>query len=419
MHALLLGLWVGLVGDPPTVAVDIDALALPHASSEQLHGELITRLVESGHAVGSTGAVVVRLTGGGKRVHVEVQHGAHVVTRDVTGSGALLRLAAIHAVIDLLAGLDAVRDPDPALAAAPERSVVIDADPAAAAWMPEVIAALLDAGNVVKPSAEGAAMRICLGAHDEVKTIAVVPVAEPCPAGAASEDLGRDLVIALAAARARPSPDPAIPTKQEPERAADELDPPEQVAVAPGPTISKTAPTRASGPRWSGALGIAAGAQARLADAEALVLLHGDARHDSGAMITVRAELMPSTEQQLHVVDTVIAAGAGYAFRPRPRLRIELLAAAGVLVHSYRFHSDHETHVDFVAELPVVFSIAVAPRVELGISALAGVANRKRSHYDQRGELWFRDRWRFAGLIGLRFALGRKPTATKMAGGTR
>ena len=104
-------------------------LALLQAQTEQLLGELMTRLVEAGHAVGVPGAVTVRLTGGGDVVHIEVVHGTQVHARDVKGRGAVLRLAVIHAAIELLAEVEAVRiDPDPALAAAPERAVVVQID---------------------------------------------------------------------------------------------------------------------------------------------------------------------------------------------------------------------------------------------------------------------------------------------------
>lgn len=401
-----------LAVESPTIAVDIDALALPNAQAEQLHGELMTRLVESGHPVGTSGAIVVRLTGGGARVHVEVQHGTRAWQRDVDGSGALLRLATIHAVLDLLGKVDAVEDPDPARASPPERSVFVEADAAASAWMPELIAALVEADNVVKPSREGASWRVCLGGDGSAPTIAVGPVDEPCPAGAVSDGLAEDVVVALATARAAPPERAVAPV----EPAAQERTPePESkpVAVPPPPTRREQA--------WSGALGVGAGAEGRVREAEALVLVHGDARHESGAMLTLRTEISPSAATDGRVVDTFVTAGAGYAFTPKPRLRIELVATAGLLVHSYRIVGDRATsRPDFTAALPITFAIRLAPRVELGLSLVAGVSSRPRSHF-LRGRtepLWSRDRFRLAGLVGLRILLGRKLGSGKMAGGT-
>lgn len=398
-----------LGGDAPTIVVDVDALALPQAQAEQLHGELMTRLVESGHPVGSAGAITVRLTGGGARVHVEVQHGSASWTRDVEGNGALLRLAAIHAALDLLAKVDAVADPDPALASTPERSVVLEVDEAASTWVPEAIAALVDADNVVKPSPEGARWRACLRKAGDRPTLAVVPVDSSCPEGVVSDALASDLVAALAVARsdaaAIPEPTPTPEPESDPESE------PTSIEV----TAKPTPPPRT--PVWSGALGVGVGVQARLRDAEALVLLHGDARHRSGAMITVRAELAPSVTDPLRVVDTFVTAGAGYAFVPRPRLRLEVVATAGLLVHGYTLADDGAARADFTASLPLGLAIALTRRLELGISATTGFTPRPRRHLVGTEVLWQRDRWRFAALVSLRVVLGRKLAAQKSAEG--
>ena len=396
-----------LAGDAPTITVDVEALALPQAQTEQLHGELMTRMVESGHAVGNAGVIAVRLTGGGKRVHVEVQHGRRSWTRDVEGEGALLRLATIHAALDLLSQVDAIAEPDPALASTPERSVVVEADANASSWLPQVIAALVDADNVVKPTAEGARWKVCVGAAGEQATLVVVDADAPCVAGAPSERIASDLAVALAEARApKESPsEPAVPIDE----------PAPEVVEKPVAPIVRAQPKTQRQKRWSGALGVGAGVQGRLRDAEALVLVHGDARHDSGAMITVRTELAPSVASQLSVVDTFVTAGAGYAFVPRPRLRIELVATAGVLVHGFRYDGASGRAGDFAASLPVTVAIGLAPRIELALSVLAGASTRRRRHLIEGDPIWTREPWRFGGTIALRFVLGRKLAAPTKA----
>lgn len=399
--------------DPPTVTVDIDALTLPQAQAEQLHGELMTRLVESGHAVGAAGAIVVRLTGGGDRVHVEVQHGSHARSRDVQGIGALLRLATIHAAIELLSELDAVTDPDPVRAAARDRSIVVVADPDAAAWLPAVIEALVEAGNVVTPRPQSAAMRVCVGAVDGRPTLAAVTSDAECPAGAASEDLTRDAAAILTAARARaaaPADDPAPPADDAATTPADE-------PVDRPPTKPAATPAARPASRWTGVIGAGAGAQGRLAAPEALVLLHGDARHRSGATITVRASVAPSIVDSLRVADTFVTAGAGWGFGLHPRLRLDLAAALGVAIHGYARGSDRGGRIDVTAELPVTFAVVVAPRVEIGLSVLAGVSGRPRRHRVADDIVWNRSRWRVAGVASLRIVLGRKLSRARMAGG--
>jgi hypothetical protein len=158
------------------------------------------------------------------------------------------------------------------------------------------------------------------------------------------------------------------------------------------------------------------GGQARIEDGEALLLVHGDACHTSGALLSVRTELAPSVDH-VSVVDTFVTAGAGYSFTPAKRVRIDLLATAGVLAHGWRYQGHGSGAADFTASLPVTLAIAVAPRIELGITALVGVSMRGRRHFDASGTLWKRSPWRAGGLLSVRFLLGRKPARAKMADG--
>lgn len=411
--SLSFALGLVLVADAPTIVVDAGALALPQVQTEQLHGELMTRLVESGHAVGSTGAITVRLTGGGRRVHVEVQHGRRSWQRDVDGEGALLRLATIHAALDLLAGVDVVAEPDPALASAPERSLVIEADSDAAAWVPEVIAALVDAGNVVKPSAEGAGYRVCVATREARPTLAVVRSADPCPQGVPSERVASDVVVALADARAQP-----VPADPEPTPIATPPAEPVPPPIEPTPIVGSSSPRASRRGTWSGALGVGAGAQGRMKYPEALLLVHGDARHSSGALLSLRVELAPSVNrrEQLSVVDTFVTAGTGYAFVPTKRLRVELLATAGLLVHGYSYEgTPGASGPDFTASLPFTLAIGLTPRLELGMTVVGGVSTRVRKHERDGERIWKRDRFRVGGLLSLRVLLGRKPQRAKVA----
>jgi hypothetical protein len=387
---------------PATIEVRVDALALPHAQTEQLHGELMTRLVEAGHAVGGPAAVTVRLTGGGDVVHVEIVHGMSVRARDVRGRGAVLRLAVIHAAIELLADVEAVRvDPDPALAAAPDRAVVVQLDDAAQLHAAPAIAAVVEAGWVVTPAAADATRRVCIGDHDGVATLAVVAVDAACEAGAPVTTWVADLAAALRV-------DPHEP------------EPPPLATLAPAPIaparVDTPIPPRKPPPRsWSGVLGVGLGVQGRLRHVEPLAIVHGDARHRSGAWITARLASAPSTE--VAVVDTFITAGAGYGRTLARRLRLEVALAGGVVVHGYRIAGDRGARVDPTLELPIAAALALGHRVELVLAATAGVSTRARSHVRER-EVWSRDRWRVAGTLGINVLLGRKPTRVSSAGGT-
>lgn len=392
---------------PATIDVRVDALALPHAQTEQLHGELMTRLVEEGHAVGSTAAVVVRLTGGGDVVHVEVAHGSSIRTRDVRGQGAVLRLAVIHAAIELLAGLEEIRvDPDPALAAAPERAVVVEVDDAAQIHAAPTIAAVVDAGWVVTPAADGATRKVCIGDRDGRPTLAVVAIDSTCAVGAPVEALGPEVAVALRVSSIEPAP------VVEPEPVP--VPEPEPVAV---PRVDAPRPGPIAAPRWSGALGVALGVQGRLQSVEPLVLLHGDARHDSGAWITTRIATAPSVATDVRVADTFVTAGAGYGRTLGRRVRLEAALAGGVVVHGFRVAADRGARFDPTLELPIAASIALGRRVELVLAALGGVSTRARSHVRGDRVLWSRDRWRVAGTLGVNVKLGGKLRRAPSAGG--
>jgi hypothetical protein len=402
--------WAMLVlclGRPATVAVDVDALALPHAQTEQLHGEMMTRLVEAGHAVGSHGAVVVRVTGSGSTIHVEVAHGHDVRMRDVHGEGALLRLAAIHAAIELLAGIDAIRvDPDPVLAAAPDRAVVLEVDDAVANRTAEAIVAVVDAGHVVTPDVEGASRRVCIGEQDGAATLRVVAIDAPCEPGDPAPMLAADIAAALQTVhRAPPEPSrPAPVSSPPPERPS----PPPLAPVDPTPL----------GSPWSGAVGVGLGVQGRLRTAEPLVLVHGDARHRSGAWITGRLATAPSRDDDVAVADTFITAGAGYGRGLGRRVRLELALAGGVVIHGYHVAGDRGARVDPTAELPVALAVALGDRIELMLAVVSGVSARARSHERGSEVLWSRDRWRLGAMLGMNVVLGRKPAGRSSAGGT-
>jgi len=216
--------------------------------------------------------------------------------------------------------------------------------------------------------------------------------------------------VADARAHASESP-PEIVPDEAPAPARDEPAVQRRSAAAVPPPAPRA-------PSWTGVLGAGAGAQGRISAAEALVLLHGDARHRSGAMLTVRAAVAPSITGALRVADTFVTAGAGWGFHPHARLRFELAAAIGVAIHGYSRSSERDARVDVTAELPVTFAVVLGPRVELGLTALAGVSGRARSHLVAGNVEWSRSRWRVAGVASVRIVLGRKLSGPSTAGGT-
>ncbi len=384
----------------PSVEVDIDALALPHAQAEQLHGEVMTRLVEAGHPVGSPAVVTLRLVGAGDHVHVEAQHGEHVVSRQARGEGALLRLAVVHAALAVLTELATSDDSlDAQIDAEPDRTVVIEAtDPES---IVPVVARLVDAGYVVAADETTASWRLCVQPTDAERPWVSATVQEqPCPPASAS-----DPVEALAVARASvdaPDPDPvSVP--------ATSADVPASAKVRTQTTTAS--PARVSSPQarpWSAAIGIGAGAQGRLSVPEAFVLAHGDARHRRGALLTTRISVAPTVSSTARTADTTITVGGGWGFSPAPRLRLELAAGLGIAVHAYSVERDRGVRVDFTTEAPLSILGRLSPRVELGAQVIGGWTTRGRRHRVADDIVWSRDAWRVGGGLVLRMLLSQE-----------
>lgn len=403
-----------LLARPATIAVDVGALALPQAQTEQLHGELMTRLLESGHAVGNQAAITVRVTGGGELVHVEVVHGRGVHARDIGGRGALLRLAVIHATIDLLAELDALQgEPDPVLTAAPDRAVVVEVGPGAEQHAATaVVDAIVGAGWVVTPSADDAAHRVCIGDDGGTATLAVLDAGAACD-DAASEPLVVEAIAPRLEARrtAATAPPPVVDAPAPQRRDPPPSEPIVEVPPAPAPVIA-AAP-------WSGVIGIGLGVEGRVRAVEPVVLLHGDARHaKTGVWLTLRAEVAPAGGPSLAIADTMLTAGVGWGRGFAERMRFELALVGGVLVHGYRVGADRGARVDPTGALPVGLAIALGRRVELALTGFAGLSARARTHLRGDDVLWSRDRVRVGGTLSLRVRFDGKLRPASRATGS-
>jgi hypothetical protein len=400
-------LLVATLADAPTVRVDIDALALPNAEAEQLHGELMTRLVEEGHPVGSPAVVTVRLVGGGEALHVEVQHGSRRLERDVEGEGAVRRLAVIHAVLDLLTELERDGAIDPEVGPSRDRFVFVDAEPGAERWLGDVLRALTENGRVATSDPREAPWRVCVSTSEDGRVAVAAASADgECPPGRSHDDLEAAVSGALADAMAADTVDTV-------ERAPGREEPPAESASA-SPRLASprpVAPTRApesAAPRFSGVLGAGIGAQGRLQEPEVALLVHGDARHARGGLLTLRVELAPSTSDPVSALDTWLTAGGGFAFAPLPKLRIELAGTLGVAVHGFWVGSDRGARADFAAAVPVTIAGRLGKRLELGAQLVGGWSLRSRTHEVGGAEAWSRDAWRVGGLVVLRILLGRE-----------
>ena len=394
---MILPLVLAAVGLSPPVQVEVDELSLPEGEVQRLHGQLLTRLVEAGQAIGRPGVVHLRLAGGGGVVRVEVQHGRRITFRVVEGSGAVLRLAAIHAAIDLLAELER-SDPaaDPALLDEPERIVVIEATPSAESLLPAAIETTVGMGMVVVGDAQQG-RRICLDRDENDTTVlGVAPVGSPCVAEHEVSDLAAVLGPLLG--------EPPRPSRQEEPADTDPTDedpdpePPAETSAPPIAAQPSETPTS-----WTWGIGVAAGVQGRLRTAEPSFRIDAAAYHHRGPAIVLHASLAPSGADGLAVYDTFINAGAVWRFTPGTRLALHVGLAAGLAVHAFDFPPRRGVRLDFGTEVPMSVGIRLGRGFELALDPVLGWSTRARRHVQGDETLWFRDRLRLGAMFVVRY----------------
>lgn len=393
---MILPLVLAAVGSSPPVQVEIDGLSLPEGEVQRLHGQLLTRLVEAGQAIGQPGVVHLRMAGGGGVVRVEVQHGRRISFRVVEGSGAVLRLAAIHAAIDLLAEFEqSDASADPALLD-PQRLVVIEATPDAEALLPAAIETTVGMGMVVVGEADRG-RRVCLTRNeDDVPTLGVAPVGMPCVA----EHEVSDLATVLGPLLSEP---PAVAEGETEDRSSSAA-PNEAIELEPEPTPPSAERPPAEAPAaWSWGVGAGAGVQGRLRAAEPLFRLEAAAYHRRGPVLLLRASLAPSGAEGLRVYDTFINAGAAWRFTPGTRFTMHVGLAAGLAVHAFDFPPRRGARVDFGAQLPMGVGVRLGRGFELALDPVLGWSTRARRHLQGGQTLWSRDRLRVGAMFVVRY----------------
>ncbi|MEM6993970.1 MAG: hypothetical protein AAF721_25890, partial [Myxococcota bacterium] len=197
MYATLLAAALGL---GPMVEVDATELHLPESEAAQLHGQTLARLVEAGYATGSSGTVVVRLSGDGVALRVEVRDGQRVLYREVTSRGAVARLEAIHIALEMLDEVSesTARAKDSAPPPAPDDGESSAApDPPARSAHPSLhvvaggvsppelgptLKALADRGFTLVPKRDQAWVTVCVAGAALDPQLAVAEPEQSCPA---------------------------------------------------------------------------------------------------------------------------------------------------------------------------------------------------------------------------------------------
>lgn len=415
----------------PPVHVEVDDLVVPEAERQRFHGQLLSRLVEAGQAVGQSGTVHLRLAGKGRVVRVEVRHGDRVLAHTVEGEGAVLRLAAIHVSLELLRELAASEHAaELERRPGPERTVVVEAAAGAEALVPTTIRAAVGAGVVVAADAEQG-RRLCVArGNDGTPRLGTSALGDRCTPERSVEALDAGVVAMLAEADEPPARASFSSESVEhrdllgvSDEVSDLLEAIESVEHSdsldasevsdepvghaeghkPGAARSSASEPRAS--RWRASIGLGAGAQARVRDAEALVLAEVAARHQRGPVVLLRGGFSPSRGGALRAYESFITAGAGWWFSVGARLSLRAGLMAGASVHAFSIHGDGGTRADFTAEIPLELALRLGRRLELGLAPVVGWTARGRRHVDAGGTLWSRDRFRVGGAVVVRVLL--------------
>ena len=395
----------------PPVQLEIEGLNLPEAELQQLHGQILTRLVEAGESVGRPGAAILRLTGGDASVRVELQHGRQLLERTVAAPpGGVQRLAVIHAALELLEELEASNAPvDPDLDTDAERRVVIETTEQAQHELATAIAAAVEAGLVVTADGPGA-YTLCVDSDAQGQTSMVLVRGDaPCVDDGQTELTTGNIIEAATALAAVSEAGEAVPptaTKPEPEPE------PELRPDRPGePTSARRATQVPSGPRasapsaaWTFVVGAGGGVQGRLRSAEGLVDLEAGARAAQGPVVLVRTAFSPSRAGGVSAYDTFTAAAFGWHWSVGKKVAFQAVGGAGVYVHTFAFGDERGRRADLNLEVAPVVSVALGRRLELVAGPRLGWTPRAREHLLADGTVaWSRDRTRIGGTAGLRF----------------
>jgi len=385
------GLWfqsfaltAALVSSEPAVRVDVDGLALPAHERLTFAGELAGRIIDSGFPVSDRGSALVRVTGSERAVTVEALHGTKLVSQSVEAEGLVLQYAAQHIAIE---ALQAIFGPPTAHFPLPE-GLSVEVTPRAQRLRPAAITTALELGFTLVAPAR-AAQVLCI--EDEAKGVRLGFAASPAPCVP-----DRSVTDVPAAVRA------VLAATLEPDAATAPAEPTPPPAPEAASTAQPPEPPKRDPPTWRGGVGLGAGVQGRLDQAEGLFVLQVDARHVRGFTLAARASLAPSRVDDLRVYDTFVTVGPGWHFRFARRFLADIGIAAGVLVHAFKTDRQSDRAVDFTAELPVGLGVALGRLVEIGVQGQLGTTIRSFEIERNSVLVWSRDRVRVGATLWVR-----------------
>jgi hypothetical protein len=368
--ALALVIALGL----PSIRVDGSALA-DDANARRTVGHVVERLLEVGIAVDpkATTSLVLAPTATGFFVHVRASDAgtdplASSEVVDHGGGTRVVELDLVQVAVDLaLAHATAGEASDDA--------VRIVALPGAEDDRADVLAAVLASGRAMVPSGEPSTRVLCVERREDGVRLAAEHDPGRCADAVSRVDVHDTMDAALVAALAPAKPGPTV------------------APVATRPATRAPATTRKVRRRepWSMVGGVGIGFAWRPEAFDVAPSLDFEAASKRGLAIGFASIFVPSRGSELRVLDTMLAAGAGYRARLGSRARLTVLPSAGVSVHAaWRTGEPTIVRADPLLMLPLTIEGLPHENVALGGRLAVATTLRARTHSVRGLELWHR-----------------------------
>lgn len=378
MRAWLLSTVLALGPAPSRVEIDVSGLEqhMDEAALHRFHGELLLRLLEAGHGIGTDGGVLLSLTSTGDSIVVDCRVDDRHERIEVDGAdAAVLGLELVHRAVDLVERCVATADDS-------TDGMIIDSD--GSLEPSEIVVELAATPITLIADERDATWRLCVREREAF----VIAIERPCEAGpaVATSDL-RTAIEQWRASTAAPPPIPDPPPAQ----------PDDPPSIPPAP---KPKPELA----WGWSAGAAAGVQLRFPGVSASFQADVAALHTSGVLIGALGLLAPSRAEELVVIDGLALATLGWRGRLSDRVVLRPSLGLGVAVHRFSYEAEPVGHrVDLAIRVPLELELRLAPRIYASLAVAGTASTRRIEHLAGETILWSRGVLRFEALIGLRF----------------
>ena len=389
----------------PTVSVDAEPA---DAARDELRRFVALRVLQEGYDV------TADRERADARVHVRVrEEGTEVSVQGATatrsfavepGPAALQRLEVLHRT---LIGIEAVAQPDPEAIREPGLSLSLsEPSDQAEPLMAAMVAAALADGRRVTTDAHPDDTLVCITPRGELAEIAIGPAVDGCAPATAVVSLtddvdasARDVVQqsqAPALVLPEPSPPPAEP-RADP-IVEDASVPPPDVGLRRDDEVPLQGPPRA-GLR----LGMEGGIVARAPTVDATVRTRVRAGAYDGVGGRLELAVIPSSNANIRVVDTILAVGPDWQHRLGKRGGVHLAATVGADIHTYAIDSWSAADVSWVCGLPLSASVALRGDTRMHLSVLPEVTGVATTHDVNGDEIWRRSAWRIGAAVGFSY----------------